>query len=76
MSKAVGAGQKWIDTGISAEYVFDMNNEDFSAKSLYDLWNQAWKNKTKAVYYIRSIKKGKTIDDIMSGESICAGCTG
>lgn len=76
LSKAVGAGQKWIDTGISAEYVFDMNNEDFSAKSLYDLWNQAWKNKTKAVYYIRSIKKGKTIDDIMSGESICAGCTG
>lgn len=76
LTKAVGAAQKWIDTGVSAEYVFDMNTEGFSAKDLYELWNSAWKNRTKAVYYIRSIKKGKTIDSIMSGESVCAGCTG
>ena len=76
LSKSVGAGQKFIDTGISAEYVFDMNNPDFNAKLLYDLWNAAWKNKTKAMYYIRSIKKGKTVDDLLGGESACAGCTG
>lgn len=76
LSKTVGAGQKFIDTGISAEYVFDMNVPDFSAKLLFDLWVAAWKNKTKAIYYVRSIKKGKTVDDLMGGESICAGCTG
>lgn len=76
LTKVVGVAQTFIDTGISAEYVFDMNVPDFSAKSLYDLWNAAWKNKTKAIYYTRSIKKGKTVDDIMGGESVCAGCTG
>lgn len=76
LSKTVGVAQKWIDTGISAEYVFDMNVEGFCAKDLYDLWNSAWRNKTKAIYYIRSIKPGKTIDDILGGESSCAGCTG
>jgi len=76
LTKVVGAGQVFVDTGISAEYVFDMNNPDFNAKLLYDLWQAAWKNKTKAIYYIRSIKKGKTIDDLFSGESVCAGCDG
>ena len=76
LTKSVGAAQKWIDTGISAEYVIDQNNEGFTAKTLYDVWNSAWKNRTKAVYYIRTIKKGKTIDSIMGGESVCAGCTG
>lgn len=76
LTKAVGMGQKFIDTGISAEYVFDMNVPDFSIKVLYDLWQAAWKNKTKAIYYVRWIKPGKTVDDIMGGESVCAGCTG
>lgn len=76
LTKAVGAAQKFIDTGISAEYVFDMNQPDFNAKLLYDTWNAAWKNKTKAMYYIRSIKKGKTLDDLLGGESVCAGCDG
>lgn len=76
LTKAVGAAQKFIDTGISAEYVFDMNQPDFNAKLLYDTWNAAWKNKTKAIYYIRSIKKGKTLDDMLGGESDCVGCDG
>ena len=53
-----------------------MNSPDFKAKSLFDLIVAAWKNKTKAIYYIRSIKKGETIDNITGGESVCAGCTG
>ena len=76
LSKMVGALQKFVDTGISAEYIFDQNNVDFSAKSLYDLIIGAWKNKTKAIYYIRSIKKGQTIDAITGGESVCVGCAG
>lgn len=76
LSKVVGALQKFVDTGISAEYIFDLNSPDFSAKSLFDLIVAAWKNKTKAIYYIRSIKKGETIDNITGGESVCVGCTG
>ncbi len=76
LSKVVGSLQKFVDTGISAEYIFDLNSPDFTAKSLFELVVAAWKNKTKAIYYIRSIKKGETIDNITGGESICAGCTG
>lgn len=76
LAKMVGALQKFVDTGISAEYIFDQNNPDFSAKSLYDLIVGAWKAKTKAIYYIRSIKKGQTIDHITGGESVCVGCAG
>ena len=76
LTKVVGALQLFIDTGISAEYVFDQNKEDFSAKSLYDLIIASWKNKNKAIYYIRSIKKGETIDDLLHVETVCAGCSG
>lgn len=76
ITKSVGAGQVWIDTGISAEYVFDLNKPNANAKDLYDLWVAAWKNKNKATYYIRSIKKGSTIDDLLGGDSACVGCDG
>lgn len=76
LTKVIGAIQKFVDTGISAEYIFDQNKPDFSAKDLFDLIVAAWKNKTKAIYYIRSIKKGETIDAITGGESVCAGCAG
>lgn len=75
LTKVVGALQKFVDTGISAEYIFDLN-ADVTAKDLYDLIMSAWKNKNKAIYYIRSIKKGETIDKIVGGETICAGCAG
>lgn len=76
LAKVVGSLQKFVDTGISAEYIFDQNRQDFSAKSLFELIINAWKAKTKAIYYIRSIKKGETIDHITGGESVCAGCAG
>lgn len=74
LAKMVGSLQKFVDTGISAEYLFDLNTTN--AKDLYELIITAWKEKTKAIYYIRSIKKGETIDAITGGESVCAGCTG
>lgn len=76
LTKVVGTLQKWIDTGISAEFVFDLNREDVTAKSLFDLIISAWKNRMKAIYYIRSIKKGNSVDDLLGGESVCVGCTG
>lgn len=77
LAETIGAMQLMIDTGISAEYLFDQNKEDFSAKSLYDTLTSAWKNKTKAVYYIRSIKKGETVEDLLGiKEDGCVGCAG
>lgn len=74
--RAVGALQKFVDTGISAEYIFDQNREDFSAKRLWEVINEAWKEKTKAIYYIRTIKKGGSVDDLMGIETDCVGCSG
>lgn len=74
--KSISAIQKFVDTGISAEYIFDQNKPDFKAKDLYDLINEAWKEETKAIYYIRTIKKGETVDDYLGIETACAGCDG
>lgn len=69
--------QVYTDAGISTEYFLDHNREDFSAKSLYDLIHYAWKKNTKALYYIRHIKKGKTFSDEVSiSQAACEGCSG
>lgn len=73
LTKVVGALQKFTDTGISAEYLMDKNQEGFSAKWLWDTWDQAWKNKTKAVYYTRTIKKGEVL---VKDNDVCVGCQG
>lgn len=71
---AVAALQLFVDTGISAEYIFDRNNPNVTAKTLYDVIMHAWKSKTKAVYYIRSIKPGETWNG--KADEACAGCSG
>lgn len=71
VTQVVGAMQKFIDTGISAEYIMDKNQDGFNAKWLWDTIDSAWKNKNKAVYYIRTIKKG---EKLVQSESDCAGC--
>lgn len=74
---AVAALQKFVDTGISAEYLLDHNKPDFNAKQLADLYRHAWKQGTKTVYYIRHIKRGKTVEDLLGiKEDSCAGCSG
>lgn len=57
LAKAIGAMQKFVDTGISAEYIFDRNDPSLNAKTLYDLLVTAWKSNTKAMYYVRSQKR-------------------
>lgn len=73
LTKCVGALQKFFDTGISAEYMMDKNQPSFSAKWLWDTLEAAWINGTKAVYYIRTIKKGESL---VKDEGVCVGCSG
>lgn len=73
LTSVVASLQKFTDTGISAEYLMDKNQEGFSAKWLWDTWDQAWKKKTKAVYYIRTIKKGEAL---VKDNDVCVGCAG
>lgn len=72
--EAVASLQYFVDTGISAEYILDRNIPTNNAKKLYDIIMHAWKMKTKAVYYIRSIKPGETWNG--KAEEACAGCAG
>lgn len=73
LAKMVGRLQRFMDTGISAEYIMDKNQEGFSAKWLWDTLEQAWQSKTKAVYYVRTIKKGESL--VQDGD-VCVSCAG
>jgi len=72
----IAALQAFVDTGISAEFIFDLNKPNASAKDLYDLIVTAWKSGLKSIYYIRSIKRGQTIDKVVGGEVSCVACSG
>ena len=72
LTEVVGAMQQFTDTGISAEYVADMNLRDIKVSDYANVYRMAWKNKTKAVYYYRTIKKGGTKDV----DESCAACAG
>jgi ribonucleoside-diphosphate reductase alpha chain len=71
---SVAEMQKFTDTGISMELMFDQNVEGFSAKDLYDAIHHAHQKKIKTIYYIRSIKKNETIG--AKEEEACVACSG
>lgn len=73
LTKAVGAGQKFVDTGISAEYVLDRNLHNVTAKDVSMLVKQAWKNGNKAVYYLRTVKLG---EQLVKTDELCSSCAG
>ncbi len=73
LTRAVGAGQKFVDTGISAEYVLDRNIHEVTAKDVSMLVKEAWKNDTKAVYYLRTIKVG---EQLVKTDELCSSCSG
>jgi ribonucleoside-diphosphate reductase alpha chain len=66
--------QKFIDTGISMELIFDQRNEDFKAKDLYDAIHYAHEKHIKSIYYIRSIKNNSTLDT--KPDENCVSCAG
>jgi ribonucleoside-diphosphate reductase alpha chain len=67
---AVAEMQKFTDTGISMELIFDQNKPDFKAKDLYDAIHYAHSKKLKTIYYIRSVKQKE------QGEEACVACAG
>lgn len=73
LTKAVGAGQKFVDTGISAEYVLDRNIHEVTAKDVSMLVKEAWKNGNKTVYYLRTIKVG---EQLVKTDELCSSCSG
>lgn len=64
--------QKFVDTGISMELIFDQRKDGFNAKDLYDAIHYAHNKGIKAVYYVRSIKNNASIEK----EENCASCAG
>lgn len=62
--------QKFVDTGISMELIFDQNKENFSAKDLYNAIHYAHEKGIKTIYYIRSVKQKE------SSEEACVACAG
>ena len=45
-----------------------------NASWLWDVYDNAWKEGMKSVYYIRSLKKGEKI--VNTGGNDCVGCAG
>ena len=64
--------QKWIDTGISMELIFNLNNESIDALYIFETILEAWKKKCKAIYYVRSIQK----DGSIQSKEECVSCAG
>ena len=62
--------QKWIDTGISMELLFDLNKPGMSKKHIYDVLLHAWEKDVKCVYYVRSVQKA------LEREEACVSCSG
>jgi len=77
--KAVATMQKWIDTGISMELLFNLNKGVYqtenltsaiNAKDIFETLVMAWKEGCKAIYYVRTVQK----DDFKDNEENCSSC--
>ncbi len=64
--------QRYVDTGISMELLFNLN-KNITAKDIYDTHMDAWKKGCKAIYYTRSIQKNS---NIASKKDECISCAG
>lgn len=75
--------QRWIDTGISMELVFNPNENAYTdkggesyginARDIYRTQVAAWNENCKAIYYIRLIEKQDTISGAKAECTACAG---
>ncbi|MBE9045639.1 ribonucleoside-diphosphate reductase subunit alpha [Pleurocapsales cyanobacterium LEGE 10410] len=77
--KAVATMQQWIDTGISMELLFNLNQGVYfpdeperavKAKDIFETLVMAWKEGCKAVYYVRTVQK----DDFKESGEGCEAC--
>lgn len=76
---AIATMQQWIDTGISMELLFNLNqgiyfaNEPertLKAKDIFETLVTAWEAGCKAIYYIRTVQK----DDFKESSEGCSAC--
>ncbi len=77
--KAIATMQEWIDTGISMELLFNLNegiyfpaepNRCLTAKDIFDTLIMAWELGCKAIYYIRTVQK----DNFRESDDSCSSC--
>ncbi|MDJ0572838.1 MAG: ribonucleoside-diphosphate reductase subunit alpha [Pleurocapsa sp. MO_192.B19] len=77
--KAVATMQQWIDTGISMELLFNLNQGVYfpdqperavKAKDIFETLVMAWQEGCKAVYYVRTVQK----DNFKESSEGCAAC--
>lgn len=77
--KAVAIIQQWIDTGISMELIFNLNQGVYfsdeperaiKAKDIYDTLIIAWQEGCKAIYYIRTVQR----DSFSEANETCSAC--
>ena len=77
--QAVAVMQQWIDTGISMELLFNLNQGVYfptqperavKAKDIFDTLVMAWQTGCKAVYYIRTVQK----DNFKESDEGCTAC--
>ncbi len=75
---AVAAMQNWIDTGISMELLFNLNEGVYfpdeperclNAKDIFETLMLSWREGCKAIYYIRTVQK-----DNFKESSGCTAC--
>jgi len=60
--------QKWIDTGISMELLWNLEDPNTTAKKIFDTHIAAWKQGVKAIYYTRSAESTEKKE--------CSSCAG
>jgi ribonucleoside-diphosphate reductase alpha chain len=77
--QAVATIQQWIDTGISMELLFNLNEGIYfpeeperalKAKDIFDVLLLSWEKGCKAVYYIRVVQK----DNFKEVDQTCSSC--
>jgi ribonucleoside-diphosphate reductase alpha chain len=65
--------QRYVDTGISMELLFNLNS-GITAKDIYDTHILAWRSGVKAIYYTRSIQKDA--EATQGDKEACLACAG
>jgi ribonucleoside-diphosphate reductase alpha chain len=70
MNSFIQTVQKWIDSGISYEVVFDLNKD--SMADIADFYIDAWKKDIKTVYYIRWIQPSGEVQEKDESCTLCA----
>ena len=78
--EAISKIQQWIDTGISMELLFNLNQGVYfsenperclNAKDIFETLLMAWEKGCKAVYYLRTVQR----DSFQEIDDSCSACT-